>query len=83
MLSVQGFEKTGLGERIANKLLTICGSNSLQLALGLTAAEVLVSPAMPSTTARAAGVFMPVITSVSHAAGSMPGGCFEADLQQS
>jgi di/tricarboxylate transporter len=70
---LQGFEKTGLGERIANKLLTVCGSNSLGLAIGLAAAEVLVCPAMPSTTSRAAGIFMPVITSVSKAAGSYAG----------
>ncbi|WIA38713.1 hypothetical protein OEZ86_002013 [Tetradesmus obliquus] len=69
----RGFEKTGLGERIANNLLTVCGSSSLQLALGLAAAEVLITPAMPSTTARAAGIFMPVIKSVSQAVGSMPG----------
>ena len=82
--SLLGFEKTGLGERIANNLLTVCGSSSLQLALGLAAAEVLITPAMPSTTARAAGIFMPVIKSVSQAVGSMPGagcgvqGCREA-----
>jgi DASS family divalent anion:Na+ symporter len=70
---LQGFEKTGLGERIANNLLTVCGSSSLQLALGLAAAEVFITPAMPSTTARAAGIFMPVIKSVSQAVGSMPG----------
>lgn len=69
----QGFERTGLGERIANSLLTVCGSNSLGLAVGLAAAEVLVCPTMPSTTSRAAGIFMPVITSVSKAAGSYPG----------
>jgi len=72
--ALQGFERTGLGERIANKLLTVCGTNSLGLAIGLAAAEVLVCPAMPSTTSRAAGIFMPVITSVSKAAGSYPGG---------
>lgn len=71
--ALQGFERTGLGERIACALLTVCGSNSLGLAIGLAAAEVLVCPAMPSTTSRAAGIFMPVITSVSKAAGSYPG----------
>jgi hypothetical protein len=71
--ALQGFEKTGLGERIANNLLTVCGSSSLQLAMGLAAAEVFITPAMPSTTARAAGIFMPVIKSVSQAVGSMPG----------
>lgn len=70
----QGFEKTGLGQRIANKLLTLCGSNTLGLALGLAAADMLISTAMPSTTSRAAGIFMPVIASVSKEYGSLPGG---------
>jgi hypothetical protein len=69
----QGFEKTGLGERVANIFVAGLGKSSLGLSLGLTAAEALVAPAMPSTTARAGGIFMPVITSLSAAAGSMPG----------
>ena len=74
---MQGFEKTGLGERIANQLLTICGSNTLGLAVGLAAAEAALTPAVASTTSRAAGIFMPVITSVSQAAGSLPGELME------
>ena len=70
----QGFEKTGLGERIANKLLTLCGSSTLGLATGLAAADTLIATAMPSTTARGAGIFVPVITSLSKADSSFPGG---------
>ncbi|GFY95486.1 dicarboxylate transport 2.1 [Actinidia rufa] len=35
--------------------------------------EALIAPAMPSTTARAGGVFLPIIKSLSLAAGSKPG----------
>ena len=35
--------------------------------------EALISPAMPSTTARAGGVFLPIILSLSKQAGSLPG----------
>ena len=35
-------------------------------------AEALIAPAMPSTTARAGGIFMPIINSLSLNAGSKP-----------
>lgn len=49
----KGFEKTGLGERIANLFVKALGKSTLGLAYGLAAAETFISPAMPSTTARA------------------------------
>lgn len=59
---VQAFEKTGLGERVANMLVSAVGHSTLGLAYSLAIAETLVSPAMPSCTARAGGIFMPVST---------------------
>lgn len=50
---MQGFEKTGLGERIANLFVRALGSSTLGLAYGLNVAEALLAPAMPSTSARA------------------------------
>lgn len=41
-------------------------------ALCLAVAEALIAPAMPSTTARAGGIFMPIINSLSLNAGSKP-----------
>lgn len=70
---VQGFQKTGLGERIATLFVRACGKSSLGLAYGLSIAEMLLAPAMPSTTARAGGIFMPIINSLSLSAGSEPG----------
>lgn len=112
---MQGFEKTGLGERVANLFVKIFGKSTLGLAYGLSIAEVgafvpaclclfavvpwpttlivlpfnththtrarswvpvspqaLVAPAMPSSTARAGGIFMPIIASLAHGAGSEP-----------
>ena len=50
-----------------------CGASTLGLAYGLAVAEALLAPAMPSTTARAGGIFMPIINSLSLAADSKPG----------
>ena len=68
-----GFPKTGLGERVAQIFVQACGKSSLGLAYGLSLAEMLLAPAMPSTTARAGGIFMPIINSLSQSAGSEPG----------
>ena len=51
--SQQSFETSGLGERIANIFVSAFGHSSLGLAYGLTFAEALVAPALPSSTARA------------------------------
>lgn len=48
----KGFEKTGLGERIANIFVAAMGKSTLGLAYGLSIAELFLSPALPSTTAR-------------------------------
>jgi divalent anion:Na+ symporter, DASS family len=68
----KGFEKTGLGQRVANLFVRAVGKSTLGLAYGLTVAEALISPAMPSTSARAGGIFVPIIKSLSEASGSMP-----------
>ena len=70
---VQGFQKTGLGERVATLFVKAVGQSTLGLAYGLGVAELFLAPAMPSTTARAGGIFMPIINSLSLASGSEPG----------
>ena len=72
-MSLQGFEKTGLGDRVATLFVRAFGKSTLGLAYGLSVAEALVAPAMPSTTARAGGIFMPIISSLALANGSKPG----------
>ena len=49
------------------------GKSSLGLGYGLTMSELFLSPAIPSTTARAGGIFVPIIKSLSASAGSLPG----------
>ncbi|XP_076920748.1 dicarboxylate transporter 2.1, chloroplastic-like [Bidens hawaiensis] len=68
----RGFVKTGLGERIATYFVKWLGKSTLGLSYGLTLSETLIAPAMPSTTARAGGVFLPIIKSLSVSAGSKP-----------
>ncbi|XP_068637596.1 dicarboxylate transporter 2.1, chloroplastic-like [Aristolochia californica] len=69
----RGFVKTGLGDRIATYFVKCLGKSTLGLSYGLTISEALIAPAMPSTTARAGGVFLPIIKSLSLSAGSRPG----------
>ena len=68
-----GFEKTGLGNRVAVMFVSWFGKSTLGLGYGLTMSEMFLSPAIPSTTARAGGIFVPIIKSLSATAGSLPG----------
>ena len=68
----RGFVKTGLGDRIATYFVKWLGKSTLGLSYGLSLSETLLAPAMPSTTARAGGVFLPIISSLSLSAGSKP-----------
>ncbi|KAF6250451.1 Sodium/sulfate symporter [Scenedesmus sp. NREL 46B-D3] len=88
----KGFEKTGLGERIANIFVAAMGKSTLGLAYGLSIAELFLSPALPSTTARAGGIFVPIIKFLSKSVNGDPetGGrkkmgafLMQAQLQQS
>eukprot|EP00238_Polyblepharides_amylifera_P003665 CAMPEP_0196582292 /NCGR_PEP_ID=MMETSP1081-20130531/38502_1 /TAXON_ID=36882 /ORGANISM="Pyramimonas amylifera, Strain CCMP720" /LENGTH=562 /DNA_ID=CAMNT_0041902817 /DNA_START=94 /DNA_END=1779 /DNA_ORIENTATION=+ len=68
----RGFVKTGLGNRVATIFVKYLGKSTLGLAYGLTLSEMLISPAMPSTTARAGGVYLPIISSLGDNAKSYP-----------
>ncbi|ESQ31457.1 hypothetical protein EUTSA_v10003941mg [Eutrema salsugineum] len=69
----RGFIKTGLGDRIATYFVKWLGKSTLGLSYGLAFCETLMGLIMPSTMARAGGVFLPVIKSLSLSAGSKPG----------
>ena len=64
--------KTGLGARIAYQFMKLLGGKTLGLSYGLGLADLVLAPAMPSNTARAGGVLMPLLRSVSLAYGSDP-----------
>ena len=64
VLRARAFIKTGFGDRLGLLFVKAFGHTTLRLAYGLQTAEAALSPAMPPTTARAAGVFVPVINSL-------------------
>lgn len=48
------------------------GKSTLGLSYGLVLSEAIISPAMPSSTARAGGIFLPIIKSLASSADSHP-----------
>ncbi|VDY37913.1 putative cation transporter [Salmonella enterica subsp. arizonae] len=60
----RGFIKTGLGRRIALQMIRLLGKRTLGLAYGLAFADLILSPAMPSNTARCGGVIYPIADSL-------------------
>eukprot|EP00213_Chloropicon_mariensis_P002813 CAMPEP_0197474288 /NCGR_PEP_ID=MMETSP1309-20131121/5746_1 /TAXON_ID=464262 /ORGANISM="Genus nov. species nov., Strain RCC998" /LENGTH=566 /DNA_ID=CAMNT_0043013885 /DNA_START=269 /DNA_END=1969 /DNA_ORIENTATION=- len=69
----KGFVKSGLGDRVATYFVKMFGSSSLGLSYGLTVSEGILSPSMPSSTARCGGIYLPIIVSLAKQAGSLPG----------
>jgi L-tartrate/succinate antiporter len=56
-----GYEKTGLGRRIALWLVKVMGRRTLTLGYAVTIADTLLAPFTPSNTARSGGTVFPVI----------------------
>jgi divalent anion:Na+ symporter, DASS family len=69
----RGFIKTGLGTRVAYMFVKKFGKSTLGLSYSLIASDLILSPAMPSNTARAGGILLPIIRSLSEAYGSKVG----------
>lgn len=68
----RGFIKTGLGRRIALQMIRLLGKRTLGLAYGLAFADLILSPAMPSNTARCGGVIYPIADSLARSFHSNP-----------
>ena len=68
----RGFIKTGLGARIAYLFMSVLGKRSLGLAYGFVATDLVLSPAIPSNTARGGGVIFPILRSTAKVYGSEP-----------
>jgi len=68
----RGMIKTGLGRRIALLFMRLLGKRTLGLGYGLVATELVISPAMPSITARAGGVMLPITRAIAEVLGSVP-----------
>lgn len=69
----RGFIKTGLGNRVAYQFVRLFGSSSLGLGYSLVFSEALLAPAIPSVSARAGGIFLPLVKSLCVACGSNVG----------
>jgi DASS family divalent anion:Na+ symporter len=66
------FLKTGFATRLAYLLIRALGKNVLGVTYALGIADFIVGPATPSTTARSAGIILPVASGVMKAYGSEP-----------
>jgi DASS family divalent anion:Na+ symporter len=69
----RGVIKTGLGRRIALLFMRLLGERTIGLGYGLAITELVVAPAMPSITARAGGVMLPITRAIAEILGSRPG----------
>jgi len=63
---------TGLGRRLALRMVATFGQTTLGLGYAIAAAEFLLAPFIPSNTARGGGVMMPMVNSISDVLGSHP-----------
>lgn len=68
-----GYEKTGLGRRIALALVRSLGGRTLGLGYAIALADLVLSPFTPSNTARSAGTIFPVIRNIPELYGSRAG----------
>ena len=68
----RGVIKSGLGRRVALLFMRLLGRRTVGLGYGLALTELIVAPAMPSITARAGGVMLPVTRAIAEVLGSQP-----------
>lgn len=59
-----GYKKTGLGQRISLILIQYLGKTTLGLGYAIAFADLILSPFMPSNTARSGGTLYPVISNI-------------------
>jgi anion transporter len=67
-----GYEKTGLGKRIALNLIRLLGKTSLGLGYAVSLADLVLAPFIPSSTARGGGTIFPIVRNIPPAYGSLP-----------
>ena len=73
LVFARGYEKTGLGRRIALSLVGAMGKSTLGLGYAVMLADLLIAPFTPSNTGRSAGVIFPIIRGIPALYGSAPG----------
>ncbi len=67
-----GYEKTGLGKRLALLLVQRMGRRTLTLGYAIAVADVVLAPFTPSNTARSGGTLYPVLRNLPSLYGSLP-----------
>ncbi len=67
-----GIIKTGLGARISYLFMMLFGKKTLGLGYGMAATDLILAPAIPSSTARAGGVLFPILESLANNYESYP-----------
>jgi L-tartrate/succinate antiporter len=67
-----GYEKTGLGKRLALLLIRRLGSRTLGLGYAVALADLVLAPFMPSMTARSGGTIFPIVKNIPPLYGSTP-----------
>lgn len=68
-----GYEKSGLGKRIALNLVRALGKKTLGLGYAVALSDLCLGPFMPSNTARSGGTIYPIIKNIPQIFGSYPG----------
>jgi L-tartrate/succinate antiporter len=68
-----GYEKTGLGRRIALLLVKLLGKKTLGLGYAVALSDFVLTPFIPSNTARSGGTIYPIIKNIPELYGSFPG----------
>jgi L-tartrate/succinate antiporter len=68
-----GYQKSGLGRRIALTMVKHLGGRTLGLGYAITFSDLILAPVTPSNTGRSGGTIFPVIRSIPELYGSYPG----------
>lgn len=68
-----GYEKTGLGRRIALTLVKVLGGTTLGLGYAVALADLVLAPVTPSNTARTGGTIFPIVLNIPGLYASQPG----------
>jgi divalent anion:Na+ symporter, DASS family len=71
-LIARGLIKTGLAQRIAYIFVRFFGKSSIGLSYSLLGADLILAPAIPSSTARGGGILFPIVKALAESQGSSP-----------
>ena len=67
-----GYDKTGLGRRIALQLVYRMGRRTLTLGYAIAFSDAILAPFTPSNSARSGGIIFPIVSNLPELYGSLP-----------